>query len=283
MFRSPAFDSQTSYMNSRELSKAIRLDVLKMVFQAKAAHLGSAFSVADILAVLYEKVLFATPKDPTNPNRDYFILSKGHAGAALYSALAEKGFFPKSWLDDYEKDGSLLSGHVSSHGVPGVELSTGSLGHGPSFGAGIAHALTLDGKANRVFVLVGDGETEEGSVWEAAAYASHFCLDRFTLIVDCNRMQALGDSKSIMSITPRVLCSRFEAFGFSAVLVDGHDHDALERAFAHPHDKKPLCIIANTVKGKGVSFFENNLKFHYSAPNQTEYELALAELEDGEQ
>lgn len=269
-------------VSSHALSKKVRLDVLDMVYKAKAAHIGAAFSIADIVSVLYSSVLTINPKNPNDPNRDYFLLSKGHAGASVYSVLAELGFFPKSVLDTYEQNESLLSGHVSSFGVSGVEFSTGSLGHGPSIACGIAHALLMDKKPNRVFVLIGDGENEEGSVWEAASYANHFHLSNLTIIVDNNRMQAMGFSEEIMNQSSTIE-NKWKAFGFDVLSVDGHDHQALYDAFNKETTDKPKCVICNTVKGKGVDFFENNLKWHYSHPSEEEYKLAKAELLRGQQ
>jgi transketolase len=263
---------------SELLAKAIRIDALKMVQRAHAQHIAAVFSIADIVAVLYSEILKINPKNPNADSHDYFILSKGHAGAAIYSVLAEKGFFPKQELETYGQPGTLLSEHVSSHGVPGIEWSTGSLGHGPSVGCGIAHAVKLDKKTNRVFVLIGDGESEEGSVWEAAAYANHFKLDNLTIIVDQNNQQALGDTEAIMS-TASTLSQKWKAFGFETIEVNGHDHPQLINAFNQGTNGKPKCIIAHTIKGKGVSFMENNILWHYHDPQGELFEQALSELE----
>jgi transketolase len=266
-------------MDSYILSKKIRLDALTAVHSANAQHIGSAFSVVDIIAVLYSSVLKFDPQDPQKSSRDIFILSKGHAGIAVYSCLAECGFFPLSWLDHYEENGGLLSGHVSAHGVPGVELSTGALGHGLSVGCGLAYGFHVDQRTNRVFVLIGDGENEEGSIWEAATFASKFHLDNLTVIIDRNYMQAMGDVDEIMACD-KGLENKWKDFGFDVQVVDGHDHMALKNSFKCLKEGKPHAVIANTIKGKGVSFMENNLKWHYSSPKGEDYEKAKRELEE---
>jgi transketolase len=266
-------------MDSIFLSKKVRIDVLEMINKANAQHIGPAFSIVDILTVLYSGILKFDPSNPKAKARDIFILSKGHAGAAIYATLAECGFFPVSWLEHYEENGGLLSGHVSSHGVPGVELSTGALGHGLSVGCGIAYGFKCDKKKNRVFVLIGDGENEEGSVWEAATFASRFHLDNLTVIVDRNRFQAMGKVDDIMACDSG-LEKKWADFGFDTQTVNGHDHVALEAAFSKRVPGKPHAIIADTIKGKGVSFMENDLKWHYTSPKGEEYEKAKLELEE---
>jgi transketolase len=264
--------------DSEQLAREMRIDVLKMIHQANAQHIASAFSICDILAVLYSKILVFDSKNPNDSNRDFLILSKGHGGSAVYSVLAEQGFFDKSLLATYEQNGGLLSGHVSSHGVPGVEWSTGALGHGLSVACGIALSLKMDGKKNRVFCIIGDGENEEGSNWEAAAFASHFQLSNLMVIIDNNGMQAFGGTDDIMSFSTG-LDKKWRSFGFKTANVDGHDHLALEKAFSLREKKRPIVVIAHTTKGKGVPFMENNLKWHYSAPMGAEYDEALSLLE----
>jgi transketolase len=256
---------------------SLRVQTLKMVHKAGASHIGSCLSIADILAVLYGEVLQIDPKQPDNPNRDRFILSKGHAGAILYAALAAKGFFPAEWLEDYSQNGSLLLGHISHH-VPGVEVSTGSLGHGLSIGTGMALAGHRDCKNYRVFVLLSDGELDEGSNWEPILFAPHHGLDNLVAIIDYNKIQSFGTVKEILNLDP--LADKFKAFGWSVVEIDGHNlneiSNALDRA---PFEiGKPTVIIAHTIKGKGVSFMENQLAWHYKSPNPEQLAQALAEV-----
>lgn len=233
--------------------------------------------MADILAVLYGGALRVDPGRPDWPDRDRFILSKGHAGAGVYAALAEAGFFPVSKLMTHSQDGSDLSGHVSHKGVPGVELSTGSLGHGLSVGAGMAYAAALDGKSHRVVVMLSDGECDEGSNWEAILFAGHHRLSRLVAIVDYNKIQSLAPVSETLELEP--FAEKWRAFGWAVVEVDGHDHDALREALgAVPSaEGKPACIIAHTIKGRGVSFMENTVLWHYRTPRGEE--LAAAERE----
>lgn len=265
-------------MNSEKLAWEIRKHSIDMVYASQASHIGAALSAADILAVLYTEVLNIDPKSPEKANRDRFVMSKGHAGVAVYSTLAEIGFFPIEWLSTYYQNGSNLSGHISHKNVPGVEVSTGSLGHGCVMACGMAMAAKSSGKLHNVYTLVGDGECNEGSVWEMAMIANRFKLDNFTVIVDCNKMQALGFCEDIIPTSPMAL--KWESFGWSVIeVVDGNSCEQLRQAFAVPSVGKPRCIIANTVKGKGISFMENNLRWHYSAPQGEFYERAIKELE----
>lgn len=252
------------------LAKRVRIDVLRMTNKAKSSHIGSNLSMADILAVLYGGVLNVQPDNPDWEGRDRLILSKGHACASVYAVLAERGFFPKEMLEGYYQSGSLLSGHIS-HYVSGVEASTGSLGHGLSIGCGMALAIK-----SRVYVLLSDGDCNEGSTWEAVMFASHHKLDNLVAIVDYNKMQALGDSKSILDLTP--LCDKWMAFGWAVEEIDGHDIEQIETALRYRTFEQPRCIIAHTIKGKGVSFMENSVEWHYKYPNEEELELALEEL-----
>ena len=266
-------------MTSKQLAWKIRRHAVEMTHLSGGSHIGSVLSEADILAVLYNEILKVNPESPQWEERDRFILSKGHAGAGVYAALAEKGFFEVSELKTHYQNGSRLSGHVSHKGVPGVELSTGALGHGLNVGAGRALAAKKDGKSFRVFVLMGDGECDEGSVWEAAMLANHFKLDNLVAVIDHNKMQSLDFCENTISLAP--FAEKWRAFGWNVLDIDGHDHALLEEAF-HKAEKfkgKPTVIIANTVKGKGISFMENDILWHYRFPHDGwEYDDALCEL-----
>lgn len=270
-------NENTSKLNHEILATQIRSHALKMVHRARSSHIGGSLSMADLLAVLYGGVLRVDPSHPSRPDRDRFILSKGHTCAAVYAALAERGFFPIEWLDTFYLDGSRLSGHIA-YGVPGVEASTGSLGHGLSIGCGIALAGKRDEQTYRVFVLLGDGECDEGSIWEAALFAPHHHLDNLIAIVDYNKIQSFGVVKEVLSLEP--LVKKWQAFGWAVKEVNGHDFNQIENVLQSiPFEsKQPSCIIAHTVKGKGVKFMENQLAWHYKHPNDEELRLALAEL-----
>jgi transketolase len=243
-----------------------------------SSHIGSVLSMADLLAVLYGSILRVDPKRPDWPDRDRFILSKGHGGAGVYAALAERGFFPVSQLATHGQDGSLLSGHVSHKGIPGVELSTGSLGHGLSVGTGMAYGAALDGKTHRVFVMLSDGECDEGSNWEAVLFAGHHKLDGLVAIIDYNKIQSLAPVKDTIALEP--FADKWRAFGWGLVEVDGHDHAAIERALSGlPSEPgKPTCVIAHTTKGKGVSFMEHSVLWHYRTARGDEFAAAEREL-----
>ena len=263
----------------RVLAWLIRRHGLEMTHLSRGSHIGSVFSLAEIMAVLYTRVLRVKPSDPRWPERDRLILSKGHAGAAVYAALAESGFFPVEELRLHYANGSRLSGHVSHKRVPGVEFSTGSLGHGLSVGAGMALGAKMDGAAWRTYVVLGDGECDEGSVWEAALQAHQYGLDNLTAVVDWNRMQSLDFCENTLALEP--FADKWRAFGWNVIEADGHDTDALADAFdrAKSHGGNPSVILAHTTKGKGVSFMENNILWHYRTPQGDEYEAALRELE----
>ena len=248
-----------------------------MVTRAKASHIGSALSIADIIAVLYGRTLRVHALEPRHPERDRFILSKGHACVAVYAALAETGFIDPALLDTYGTDGSALMAHIS-HKVPGAEFSTGALGHGLPFGTGKALAAKRRGDTWRTVVLTSDGEWGEGSNWEAALFAAHHGLDNLVCIIDYNKLQSLRTVDETLRLEP--LHSKFEAFGWAVREVDGHDHDALTEALgAAPWIAgKPTMLIAHTVKGKGVSFMENKVEWHYRNPTPELLESALAEL-----
>lgn len=261
--------------DTRSLAKRIRLHALRMTSGAGSAHIGSVFSMSDLLAVLYGQVLNVDPRRPQSPTRDRFILSKGHAGAGVYAALAEVGFFPVEKLAGHCQDGSDLSGHVSHKGVPGVEFSTGSLGHGLSVGAGMAYAAKLAEKKHRVVVLLSDGECDEGSNWEAILFAAHHKLDNLLAVIDYNKIQSLGSVSDTLGLEP--FADKWKAFGWDVVEIDGHDHDAIRAAFEAPTAGKPRCVIGHTVKGRGVSFMEHSVLWHYRSARGEE--LAAAEQE----
>jgi transketolase len=249
-----------------------------MVTRARASHIGSALSIADIIAVLYGRILRVDPGSPDNPERDRFILSKGHACVAVYAALAETGFIEAALLESYGTDGSPLMAHIS-HKVPGVEFSTGALGHGLPFGTGKALACKLGQYPWRTFVLTSDGEWGEGSNWEAALFAAHHRLNKLLCIIDYNKLQSLKSVEETLRLEP--LHSKFEAFGWAVKEVDGHDHDALAEVLDETSwpDDKPAMVIAHTVKGKGVSFMENRVEWHYRNPSTELLVQAIEEIE----
>jgi transketolase len=262
-----------------ELARRVRIHCLKMTSTGGGSHIGSTFSCADILSVLYSGVLRVDPSNPHAPSRDRFILSKGHAGGALYAVLAERGFFPVERLKTHYKDGSDLCGHVSHKGIPGVEISTGSLGHGLSIAAGMAFAARLDQLPHRIFTLLSDGECDEGSTWEAILFAAHHRLDNLVAIVDYNKIQSLGSVANTLALEP--FADKWKSFGWSVSEVDGHDISAVTQVLSGVplEAAKPSCIIAHTIKGKGVSFMENTVLWHYRVAVGTEFQAALAELE----
>lgn len=263
--------------DTRELALAVRRHAVNMTSLGKSSHIGSVLSIADILAVLYGNVMSIRPQEPKWPNRDRFILSKGHAGAGVYAVLAETGFIPVDVLKTHYQNGSVLSGHVSHKGVSGVEFSTGSLGHGLPVACGMALAAKIDGKKHRIFTLLGDGECDEGSNWEAFLFAPHHKLDNLTVIIDHNKLQSLTTTDETLNLGP--LVDKFHAFGWDVVEVDGHDHEALEAALAETtKEGMPKVVIAHTIKGKGVSFMENSVLWHYRNPQGEEFENAIKEL-----
>ncbi len=302
------FDPQ----QTEALARSIRANSLRMVHRANASHIGGCLSMADLLAVLYSAILRVDPKHPDDPDRDRFILSKGHAAAAVYSCLAARGFFPKSWLETYCKDGTLLSGHLTHHNMPGVEVSTGSLGHGLSLAAGMALAgkrkknpppcpppeagggneLTLpplrgEGRVGgsspyRVFVILSDGECDEGSTWEAALFAPFHQLDNLVAIVDANAIQSFGSVKEVLDLEP--FADKWRAFGWAVREIDGHNHRRIYDALLEipAESNRPTLVLARTVKGKGIDFMENRLEWHYRSPNAAQLEQALAAVGCGE-
>jgi len=261
----------------KEIAKEIRKKILKMIFTSQAPHIGSALSSVDILTVLYFKIMLLDPKNALMKNRDRFILSKGHAASVLYATLAQRGFFPEEILNTYSLNGSRLTGELTNW-VPGVEVSTGGLGHGLPMGAGMALASKHDGIDYRVFVLLGDGECDEGSVWETAMFASHHKLDNLIGIIDYNKLQAFGRTNEVINLEP--IIDRWTAFGWAVKEIDGHNHFQIEETFSNlPFTKgKPNMVIAHTIKGKGISFLEDKLESHYKSPTKEQYELALKEL-----
>jgi transketolase len=265
--------------DTEALALRLRHHVVRMTSKGGSSHVGSALSMADLMAVLYGRTLRLDPKQPRWPGRDRFILSKGHAGTCVYAALAERGFMPVEWLDRHYTNGSIFSGHVSHKGVPGVELSTGSLGHGLGVGAGMAMQLRRAGSKSRVFVLLSDGEMDEGSNWEAILFAAHHKLDNLVAIVDYNKIQSLASVAETLALEP--FKAKIDAFGWACAQIDGHDHAALHETFDRlPLEPgKPSFVIADTVKGKGVSFMENSVLWHYRAPQGEEFKAAIAELE----
>lgn len=265
-------------IDTQALAARIRRCTLQMTSRAGTSHIGSCLSQADLVAVLYGSILRFDARRPGWPERDRFILSKGHAGASVYVALSELGFMARDRLETYCVDGSYLSGHLSHTDVPGVELSTGSLGHGLSVGTGMAYALRMDGMACRVFVLMSDGECDEGSNWEAVLFAAHHGLANLVAIVDYNKIQSLGPVHDVLSLEP--FTEKWRAFGWAASEVDGHDHGALIETLAGlPFERdKPSAVIAHTVKGKGVSFMENSVLWHYRCARAEEFTAAMAEL-----
>lgn len=275
------FDGKPDVRDPKTLAWLIRRNGLEMTHISRGSHIGSVLSVAEIIAVLYTSVLNVDPKEPKKPDRDRMILSKGHAGSAVYAALAETGFFPVEQLKTHYANGSILSGHVSHKGVPGVEVSTGALGHGLGIGVGMALGARMDGASWRTYVVLGDGECDEGSVWESALQAAQYGLDRLIAVVDYNHMQSLDTVDKTLKLEP--FEQKWRDFGWDARSVDGHDTEALKAAFARAKgnagSRKPSVILAHTVKGKGISFMENNILWHYRTPQGEEYDEALKELE----
>lgn len=266
-------------ITTRALAKRLRLQTLRMSNRGGSSHIGSVFSCADIVAALYGAVLRYDPSQPRWPDRDRFILSKGHAGSLVYAVLAECGFMPAQKLESHFQNGSDLCGHVSHIGIPGVEVSTGSLGHGLSIASGIAYGAKLDRAGHRVFTLLSDGECEEGSTWEAALFAAHHRLDNLVAIVDYNKIQCFDRVKDTLNLDP--FADKWSSFGWDVREVDGHDHAALLASLARiPFTAgRPSCLIAHTIKGKGVSFMEDSILWHFRTPRGEEFERALSELE----
>jgi transketolase len=261
----------------KKIAQELRADSVCMVHKSKASHLGSCLSMADIVACLYWRTLRIDPARPQWPDRDRFILSKGHGAALLYAALATRGFFPRAELDEYCQTGSRLTGHATS-GVPGVEISSGSLGHGLPVGCGIALAAKREGLSYRTFVLVSDGELDEGSNWEAILFAPQYKLDNLVLIVDYNKIQSFGRTEDVLNLDP--LADKLKAFRWAACEMDGHNmHQIAETLDNLPLEPgKPTAVIAHTVKGKGIAIMQDQLAWHYKTPTVEQVEAALKEL-----
>ncbi len=263
----------------KEIALNLRKKIIEISYISKAHHVGSELSCIDILVSLYFKIMNIYPKEPSHPDRDYFILSKGHAALALYVTLMEKGFFSENFLKkEFLSDGGQLGGHPDKDLEKGIEISSGSLGQGLAIGAGIALINKKDKKKNRTFVLLGDGECNEGMIWETALFAAHQKLDNLLGIIDYNKLQGLGSTTKIMNLEP--LKEKFESFGWNVQVVDGHDigliTTSIEKIFLQKN--KPNLIIANTVKGKGVSFMENRFESHYEVLDKKKYEEAIEKL-----
>ncbi len=259
----------------------MRRHIVEMTHKSGASHIGTSLSVTDVLSVLYSGVLRVDPKNPDWAERDRLIMSKGHGSAALYAVLAESGFFPKKWLDTFYQNGSPLVGHATHSGVPGVEVSTGSLGHGLSIACGMALVANRAKASYRIFAVLSDGECDEGSTWEAALFAGHHHLDNLVAIVDYNKIQSLGRVEEVLNLES--LGAKWSAFRWAVREINGHDYDQIQSALTSLplEPEKPSCIIAHTVKGKGVSFMEDKLLWHYRAPDDEEFRRAMEEL--GEQ
>ena len=262
-------------MDLERISKNIRKSIVTMNAKSSASHSGTALSTVDILTMLYFKIMNIDPNNPTLKSRDKFILSKGHGSSALYATLAERGYFSKNLLDGFYVDGGQLPGHLDKDAVPGVEVSSGSLGHGLSIGVGMAIANKVDKLDNNVYVMCGDGELNEGSVWEAIMYAPHKNLDNLTMIVDYNKLQGYGKTNEVINLEP--LNKKLQSFNWDVLEIDGHNYEEIEEALSQ-QTSKPKVIIAHTIKGKGVSYMENEFVWHYKSPNNEQLEQAIKEL-----
>ena len=269
---------QSKLLALQDAARKIRIGIIEGTHAAKSGHPGGSLSIADVMAYLYFEEMNVDPADPKKEDRDRFVLSKGHCAPALYATLATRGFFPTEELLTLRKIGSRLQGHPDMTLTPGVDMSAGSLGLGISSAAGMALAAKIDHKDYRVYTVVGDGESEEGQVWEACMFAAHYKLDNLCVVIDWNGLQIDGPVTEVMNPTPHD--QKLKAFGFHVISIDGHDFDAIEAAFAEAKTVKgkPTAIIAKTVKGKGVSFMENKVNWHGSAPNDEQCAQALAEL-----
>ena len=269
---------QTKRQRLEDIALNIRRGILRGVYHAASGHPGGSLSIADIMAYLYFEEMRIDPQNPKWEERDRFVLSKGHCAPALYSTLANRGYFPVEELDTLRKIDARLQGHPDMKGTPGVDMSSGSLGLGISSACGMALAAKVEGKDYRVYCVIGDGESEEGQVWEAAMFAAHYQLDNLCVVVDWNGLQIDGPVTEVMNPTPHN--EKFAAFGWNVVSIDAHDFDAIQDAFARARacKGKPTVIIAKSVKGKGVSFMEGNPKWHGNAPNAEQYEAAVKEI-----
>ncbi|MCR5700608.1 MAG: transketolase [Lachnospiraceae bacterium] len=263
----------------QQTANQLRKHIVSSLHAAKCGHPGGSLSAADIMTYLYFEEMNVDPANPKKADRDRFVLSKGHIAPALYAALAEKGYFPKEELLKLRKTGEMLQGHPDMKGTPGVDMSSGSLGQGISVAVGMALSAKLSDESYRVYTILGDGEIQEGQVWEAAMFAGHRKLDNLVVVVDNNGLQIDGNVDDVCS--PYPIADKFKAFNFHVITIDGHDFDAIDAAFKEAKETKgmPTAIIAKTVKGKGVSFMENQASWHGAAPNDEQYEIAMADLE----
>ena len=270
----------TETLALEKIANNVRMDILEEVYNAKSGHIGGAFSIADILTVLYFNEMNIDAKIPDSPDRDRLVLSKGHASAALYAVLAEKGYIDKEELKTFRNIDSNLQGHPDMNKVPGVDMTTGSLGQGLSAANGMALSSKLDSRGYRVYCILGDGELQEGQVWEAAMTAEKYQLDNLCVIVDANELQLTDSTMNVKGINYNDIEQKFRAFGFQTVVIDGHNIESIIRALtiAEMTKGKPTVIICKTIKGKGVSFMENQVDWHGKAPNDEEYEMAVKEL-----
>ena len=260
------------------IANDLRISIIEEVYNAGCGHPGGSLSIADILTYLYFEEMNVNPSDPKNPGRDRFVLSKGHTAPALYAVLAEKGFIPKEDLKTLRKTASYLQGHPDMKGIPGVDMSTGSLGQGISAACGMALSAKVSGDSYRVYTILGDGESQEGQVWEAAMFAAHYKLDNLVAVIDLNGLQIDGSITEVMNPTPHD--EKLLAFGWNVITIDAHNFDEIEAAFKKAKETKgkPTAIIAKSVKGKGVSYMENKCEWHGQAPKEDLYKVALADL-----
>ena len=270
---------ETQKLELKRLANNVRMSVIEGVYNAKCGHPGGSLSIADIMTYLYFVEMNVSPEAPRNPSRDRFVLSKGHTAPALYAALAERGFFPKEDIRTLRKTSSYLQGHPDMKSVPGVDMSTGSLGLGISAACGMALSAKVYGNDYRVYTVIGDGESEEGQVWEAAMFAAHYKLDNLVCVLDLNGLQIDGPITEVMNPTPHD--EKFRAFGWNVVVIDAHNFDEIETAFAEARATKgkPTVIIAKSTKGKGVSYMENACEWHGQAPKEDLYRVAVSDLE----
>lgn len=270
----------TETLALEKIANNVRIDILEEVYNAKSGHIGGAFSIADILTVLYFNEMNIDAKSPDSPDRDRLVLSKGHASAALYAVLAEKGYIDKEELKTFRNIDSNLQGHPDMNKVPGVDMTTGSLGQGLSVANGMALSSKLDSRGYRVYCILGDGELQEGQIWEAAMTAEKYQLDNLCVIIDANELQLTDTTMNVKGINQNDIEQKFRAFGFQTVVIDGHNIESIIRALtiAEMTKGKPTAIICKTIKGKGVSFMENQIDWHGKAPNDEEYEIAIKEL-----
>lgn len=270
----------TETLALEKIANNVRIDILEEVYNAKSGHIGGAFSIADILTILYFNEMNIDAKSPDSPDRDRLVLSKGHASAALYAVLAEKGYIDKEELKTFRNIDSNLQGHPDMNKVPGVDMTTGSLGQGLSVANGMALSSKLDSRGYRVYCILGDGELQEGQVWEAAMTAEKYQLDNLCVIIDANELQLTDTTMNVKGINQNDIEQKFRAFGFQTVVIDGHNIESIIRALtiAEMTKGKPTAIICKTIKGKGVSFMENQIDWHGKAPNDEEYKIAMQEL-----